>query len=153
MFGVDFDNDNWIDNGDFYTLYVNQLTTPWFNIRNKLLTCSNFAAAIGESPFCTPKQLARYYLYNESYNTPNQESIIKMAKGIELEPLVVELYSTKYNVEVEEMSLSVPIWNNEIGGSPDGLVGENGAGKSTIVKMNDGSYNPDKGKIILNVDY
>lgn len=30
-----------------------------------------------------------------------------------------------------------------------GLVGENGAGKSTLMKMLDGSYTPDGGKIIL----
>ena len=35
-------------------------------------------------------------------------------------------------------------------GEVHGLVGENGAGKSTFVKMIDGSYKPDDGKIILN---
>lgn len=35
-------------------------------------------------------------------------------------------------------------------GEIHGLVGENGAGKSTFVKMLDGSYRPNKGKIILN---
>ena len=35
-------------------------------------------------------------------------------------------------------------------GEIHGLVGENGAGKSTFVKMLDGSYRPDEGKIILN---
>ncbi|MDD5014689.1 MAG: sugar ABC transporter ATP-binding protein [Atribacterota bacterium] len=35
-------------------------------------------------------------------------------------------------------------------GEIHGLVGENGAGKSTFVKMLDGSYRPDGGKIILN---
>lgn len=35
-------------------------------------------------------------------------------------------------------------------GEIHGLVGENGAGKSTFVKMLDGSYRPDEGKVILN---
>jgi len=35
-------------------------------------------------------------------------------------------------------------------GEIHGLVGENGAGKSTFVKMLGGSYRPDGGKIILN---
>lgn len=35
-------------------------------------------------------------------------------------------------------------------GEIHGLVGENGAGKSTFVKMLDGSYHPDEGKVILN---
>lgn len=35
-------------------------------------------------------------------------------------------------------------------GEIHGLVGENGAGKSTFVKMIDGSYQPDDGKLILN---
>ena len=38
---------------------------------------------------------------------------------------------------------------NLLKGEIHGLVGENGAGKSTLVKMLDGSYSPDGGKIVL----
>lgn len=38
---------------------------------------------------------------------------------------------------------------NLLKGEIHGLVGENGAGKSTLMKMLDGSYSPDGGKIVL----
>lgn len=50
----------------------------------------------------------------------------RIEHGVETEPIARDWYEKEYGVKVEQVGLAVPKWDYRIGGSPDGLVGENG---------------------------
>jgi hypothetical protein len=49
-----------------------------------------------------------------------------MARGVRLEPVARKWYEDTYNVTVKSMGFVIPKWEPRIGGSPDGLVGDDG---------------------------
>lgn len=95
-----------------------QKSPEWILERSKLkLTGSNVAAAVGHCPYKKPEDLIN----------PKPVVINKfMQHGMDTEPLVRKWYSQRFNVEVKETGIIVPLWNRDIGGSLDGLVGEDG---------------------------
>lgn len=70
-----------------------------------------------------------------------------ISKGIELKNIHFK-YPNKQNLVLNDLSISIPV------GKTTALVGENGSGKSTIVKLLTNLYKPQSGEILVdNIPY
>ena len=98
-----------------------QGSPAWHSHRKGRLTASLFGAAIGHSPFTTPAQVRD--IMNGTYKTPENAA---MLYGTKMEPEARRWYERTRGVVVDQVGFAVPSWDQRIGGSPDGLVGENG---------------------------
>lgn len=93
-------------------------------------------------------RLASRFLWLEDYAT-EQRTIVRqlrapsrLAKGVKLEHVTFSYPGTDRRV-LDDVSMFLPA------GSTIALVGENGAGKTTIVKLLTGMYEPTGGRILL----
>jgi hypothetical protein len=94
-------------------------------IKNKILvSMSNLASAIGDSIFMSVDEYLMYI--RGKHKVHSQEALDNMARGVRLEPIARKWYEDNYHVTVKSMGFVVPKWEPRIGGSPDGLVGEDG---------------------------
>jgi hypothetical protein len=114
-----FDKNVWEEKGNLMHLISAQGTLPWKEQRQMRLTSSKFAAAIGDSKFCTPKQLARRQagLEEEEFT---DEAIERMRIGSEGEKGIIIMYTEKTGRIVKECSLYVNKEYPHLGFSPDG---------------------------------
>lgn len=121
-----FDEEWWEDKETYYLNKAEQGTDEWKNFRKFRITASNFGAAIGLSKFSTPTEIAEDTC-NIKLKTFDEKSVSNMAHGTMMEPLAREWYCNKKGVNVVEVGLAVPKWNNYIGASLDGdIVGTDG---------------------------
>lgn len=90
----------------------------------RLLTACRFAAASNRSIHTTRDQLliemCKYKEREPEY--PGSDTWL----GKLLEPFCRILYEKMYKVEVKLCDLMIPLWDDAIGGIPDGLVGDRG---------------------------
>lgn len=110
-----------------YVIYRCLQGSPeWKELRRKILTMSNAAAAIGMSPYDTPEELAEY-ITERKEKVFNERSLKLMKMGSERESEMRDWYCEKYpKYKVEEIGFCVPNWCKKLGCSPDGLVNDDG---------------------------
>jgi len=97
---------------------IAQLSPEWFEARSKLLTASDFGAAIGFNPYCSRQELFRRKT-GESVFEGNEAT----DWGSAHEADAIFDYEAALGVLVRPSGLVV---NEDYGASPDGLVGEDG---------------------------
>ena len=99
---------------------INQRTKLWFTTRTRMITCSDMAAVLGQSPYNKPidvfrKKTGQSRPFKGNYAT---------RRGQELESVALEKYvlKTRKKVWPEDCGLlQHPHWH-QIGGSPDGIT-------------------------------
>jgi len=97
-----------------------QRSPEWYDMRDKMLTASSLADAIGEGHFCTKEQLLMQKCGGPRGDVPF--SIVEW--GVMYEPVATEFYESLKNVKILEFGL-VPHPEFEIfGASPDGICDE-----------------------------
>jgi len=100
---------------------VPQLSPEWFLARERLLVTGSDAAVIMGHGYIDTEELITRKL-----NKKKGETNFHMSRGIENEPKAREWYCKEYNVTTRETGIIIPTWNRSIGGSLDGLVGDDG---------------------------
>lgn len=97
--------------------YAPQRSQEWLDLRNKMLTASDVATAIGQNPYEKPRDLLlkKVGLKTFSGNAATQH-------GTELEDSVREMYDKAYNQKTHEIGLIQHPEHPWLGGSADGLT-------------------------------
>lgn len=111
---------NWKDCGTYFLNLSPQHSPDWFSQRIGRLTASNFAYAIKNSRFKTIEETALIVAGIDAQFSESAKAA--MAHGTKKEPEARDWYCSTYKVEVEELGLAVPKWDNRIGASVDGNV-------------------------------
>jgi hypothetical protein len=115
--------DLWIDKGSYQLSTAPQGSEDWLNLRKKHLTASNFGAAIGHSSF-TDRGVLAHEILGIKIKTFWNHVTARLNHGHIYEPIVRDWYSKTYGVEVYEVGLAVPKWDERLGASLDGDMGE-----------------------------
>ena len=108
---------------------VEQRSKEWFGLRKGVLTTSNFKDIITPTGKLSSKRhgllgklLADYF----NFDLGPEVNTYWMQRGTELEPEARIAYRTMENVEVREVGFVFKNLNENVGGSPDGLIGDDG---------------------------
>jgi hypothetical protein len=121
----------WQDCGTYWLVDVEQRTPAWFSARAKRLTASRFGEAVGHCPRYGGPEEVRREMQDNAYRKEKQQNKPQWQKdamqyGIDNEPVARRWYERHYNKSVQETGFAVPKFDERIGGSPDGLVGDKG---------------------------
>lgn len=124
---------DWIDKGTYWLNILNQGSDGWKTARRngwghngKLLTASNFGLASGHAiEYRKPESLSYEMITGEAPHRTPQELAL-MNRGTVCEQYVRQCYELIKEVRVVEVGLAIPKFDIRIGGSPDGLVGDDG---------------------------
>lgn len=100
---------------------IKQRTPEWASARKKLLSASDFGAALGINPFCTRQKLWRLKIGLEVVSENEH-----IRRGTEQEPVAVFAYEVERGVLVDEAGLVLHPDEPWLGASPDGFVGADG---------------------------
>jgi hypothetical protein len=116
--------EDWIDCGTYFLNKHPQHSLGWASARSGRLTASLFGTFVIPR-YKNPQQIADEML---GFRTEkfHPEAIERMNHGTETESVARKWYCKTYNVTVSETGIAVPKWNDRIGCSPDGLVGDDG---------------------------
>lgn len=96
-----------------------QRTDEWFALREKMLTASDVATAIGENPYSSPKQLL---ISKRTPSTGVRFSSEATAHGTAYEDEAIEKFCQKTGHKVHPVGIFVHPEHGWLGGSPDGLT-------------------------------
>lgn len=100
-----------------------QRSEEWYNIRNNLITASDFAQALGKGKFGTKKQ---FFENKCGYQEVNIDfSIAPLQWGVRYEEVAKKVYESNMNIHVHEFGLMKHPTIDFVGASPDG-ISENG---------------------------
>jgi len=109
-----------------YTIFnVAQKTKEWFELKKRRITGTGIEACLGESRFTTQEEYARQLLGLEKKHFTEEEKA-RMNYGVLHEDDARKYYEDRYNVKVNDCGFAIPTWDDRLGGSPDGLVGNDG---------------------------
>lgn len=97
-----------------------QGTEAWHRERSERITASNFSEAAGFTGDRTELSMRVLGI------KPSARKNHAMANGNRLEPYARAWYVEKFGRPVKECGLCRPSWDNRLGASPDGLVGDDG---------------------------
>jgi putative phage-type endonuclease len=98
--------------------YDEQRSKEWFELRGNLLTASDAAAALGVNYFKSPEKL----LLEKCGHKENEGPNVNTERGIRLEPIVRDMYDSRYNKTTHEIGLLVHPEHKWLGGSADGIT-------------------------------
>ncbi|MEK7070241.1 MAG: lambda exonuclease family protein [Patescibacteria group bacterium] len=90
-------------------------------MRKHRLTASNFSCVIRGRGYRSPEKLREDMLKCEKIEINGA-----MQHGIDNEDNARKFYEETTGNKVVEVGLCIPLWDKRIGGSPDGLVGDDG---------------------------
>ncbi len=107
------------ENKTYRTIDSPQRSEDWVKQRKGKLTMFNLGSALGVG-YETRETIAKRVLGI----IPEVKENFAMMRGTAMEPVAKAWYETTYKVTVEEYSLCIPLWDERLGGSPDGVVGE-----------------------------
>lgn len=100
-----------------------QRSEEWYNIRNNLITASDFAQALGKGKFGTKKQ---FFENKCGYQEVKIDfSIAPLQWGVRYEEVAKKVYESNMNIHVHEFGLMKHPTIDFVGASPDG-ISENG---------------------------
>lgn len=100
-----------------HTKFDDQRSPEWFELRGNMLTASDVAAAIGVNFFKHPETLILEKCGIKKFNG-NADT----QRGTRLEPLVRDMYDSKFGKKTHEFGLIVHPVHRWLGGSPDGIT-------------------------------
>lgn len=100
---------------------IQQKSREWHSAREKLLTASDYGAALGLNPYCSRQKLWRLKLGLETVNENEH-----MRRGNALEAAALHAYQVEAGVLVDESGLVVHPEHDWLGASPDATVGSDG---------------------------
>lgn len=109
---------NWSNRGLYKVSLYPQGSKEWHELREGIITASNFGSAIGVNKYCSSLELAVRIAELRTNIEPNQY----MEVGTFYEKYIRDWYCSVYNVKVEELGLAIPNWDERIGASLDGEV-------------------------------
>lgn len=135
---INENKEDWEDKGTYWLALFPQRSPKWKFYRGRRLTASNFGGAAGHSSCKNPDEIGALLSGNESEEQKKKEDNESVKRGVRDEPKARLLYEEKNNVTVKEVGLAIPKWNNFIGASLDGEVGEDGC---IEIKCPDNMYN------------
>ena len=103
-----------------------QKSPAWLKARKGRLTASNFGAAAGHNPYCTPRQLLKQMIWSGSF-----EGNEATRYGTNEEPVACKIYFTFLrqhhpDARIEHPNLLISSTEPHLGCSPDGVVTING---------------------------
>ena len=108
---------------------VEQRSKVWFDLRKGVLTTSNFKDIITPTGKLSSKRhgllgklLADYF----NFDLGPEVNAYWMQRGIELEPEAREAYASMEGVDVTQTGFVFKDETRTVGGSPDGLIGDDG---------------------------
>lgn len=96
-------------------------TDEWFKAREGRLTASDFGAALGLNPFCSPQKLWRIKVGVETV-----ENNFHMQRGTDNEAQAIFGYEVAAGVLTDEVGLVLHPTCDWIAGTPDAAVGDDG---------------------------
>ena len=99
---------------------VKQRSTEWYNMRQTLITASDFAQALGEGKFGTQKQLFIKKCGYEEDNFNNNLPALKW--GVMFEQMACEIYARRNFTKVHDFGLLRHPVVDFFGASPDGIT-------------------------------
>lgn len=110
---------------------IEQGTEAWHELRLGCLTASRFKDVMAKGRGNSPSKTREAYMMQliaEKLTSEPQDTFTNSAMewGNECEPRARAKYEIMNGVEVEQVGFIKPDFSDEIGVSPDGLVGENG---------------------------
>lgn len=114
-----------IDMGMYILWKIKQGSERWKKLRGRV-TGSIVSAAVGHSRFKTTDAVAADIISTSCGGRLNHERNADMERGVALEPIARNKYMELTGNVVEEVGFAVPHWDNWIGYSPDGIIGEKG---------------------------
>ena len=100
---------------------ITQLSNEWFKERSKRLTASQFGAALGLNPFCSPQKLWRIRVGLEVV-----ENNFHLQRGTDNESIAIAEYEVETGYLVHEAGLVLHPAHDWLAGTPDAAVGDDG---------------------------
>ena len=96
-----------------------QRTEEWFAVREKMLTASDVATAIGKNPYSSPKQLL---INKRKPSGGHRFETEATAHGTKYEDVAIKKFEEVTGHKVHDVGIFVHPEHTWLGGSPDGLT-------------------------------
>jgi putative phage-type endonuclease len=97
---------------------IEQRTPPWYEMRNNMITASDWAAALAENPYNSRKKL----LLKKSGLEESSGGSFSTDWGTKYEPVANLVYEFRYKTKVNEFGLLQHPEHKFLGASPDGIT-------------------------------